>query len=72
MKVIPFFTLLQWRAAIKLEAAGMKHSSRRSVTAHAKRLMGIKGDRTKVLAAVNEAIKTIKDKMKEGVQHDPS
>lgn len=35
------FQLLQWKGAIKLEAAGMKHSSGRSVKAHAARELGM-------------------------------
>lgn len=37
----PLFQLYQWKAAIKLEALGMKHSSGRSVRLHACRVLGI-------------------------------
>lgn len=35
------FQLLQYRAAIKLEKIGMKHSNGRSVAAHVKKLFGL-------------------------------
>lgn len=38
----PVFQLLQWRSAMKLEALGMRHSSGRSVRAHAARVLGCK------------------------------
>lgn len=38
---ISYFQLLQYRAAIKLEIVGMKHSSGRSVAAHVKRIFGL-------------------------------
>lgn len=34
-------TLLQWKHAIRLEILGMKHS-RRSVSAHAKKVLGLR------------------------------
>ncbi len=43
--------LLQWKYAIGLESKGLKHS-RGSVTAHAKKVLGVKGNREKVLASV--------------------
>lgn len=36
------FQLLQWKAAVKLEAKGMKHSSGRSVRAHVCRVFGLR------------------------------
>jgi hypothetical protein len=37
---VPMFRLLQWRAALKLEAQGMKHS-RRSVTAQVRTKLSV-------------------------------
>lgn len=39
---IPVFQLIQWKHAVKLEGAGIR-VARRSVTAHVKRVFGIKG-----------------------------
>ena len=36
-RFIPYFQLCQWKAAVKLEGLGMKHSSGRSVTALVKK-----------------------------------
>lgn len=55
MNTITVFQLLQWKYAIKLEAKGMRHS-RGSVTAHAKRYLGVKGNRDKVLARIQELL----------------
>jgi len=60
--MITTFQLLQWRAAIKLETAGMKHSSGRSVRKHACREIGMPLNSTadfvlKVLDAMIERIK---------------
>jgi len=38
---IPLLTLIQWKHALRLEIAGMKHS-RGSVSAHVKRTFGIR------------------------------
>ncbi len=38
---VSIFQLIQFKAAIKLEKLGMKHSSGRSVSAHAKKLLGL-------------------------------
>jgi hypothetical protein len=59
---VPLFQLLQWRAAIKLEAKGMKHSSGRSVTAHVRRTLSIprsmpREDIVAFLAAVIEDVR---------------
>jgi hypothetical protein len=51
---IRYFQLAQWKYAIQLESLGMRHSSGRSVTAHAKRQLGIRGNRDKVLARIEE------------------
>lgn len=53
---VPVFQLLQWKHAIRLEAKGLKHSSGRSVYAHAKRILGIKGNRDKVLAHIQSLL----------------
>ncbi len=37
---VPMFKLLQWRAALKLEAHGLKHS-RRNVTAHVRTKLSV-------------------------------
>lgn len=36
------FQLLQWKYAIRCEARGMRHSSGRSVKAHAARMLGLR------------------------------
>jgi hypothetical protein len=51
-KGVDYFILCSQIGAIKLEALGMRHSSGRSVTAHCKRIYGLKGSREKVLAAM--------------------
>jgi hypothetical protein len=55
------FQLLQWKAAIKLEKLGMKHSSGRSVRKHAAIALGMppfcKCD--EVLAKIQERINEI-------------
>lgn len=56
MENITIYQLIQWKHAIRLEAKGMKHSSGRSVTAHAKRQLGIRGSREKVLAHVEALV----------------
>jgi len=40
-RFIPYFQLCQWKAAVKLESLGMKHSSGRSVTALVKKTFGL-------------------------------
>ena len=49
-KGVDYFILCSQISAVKLEARGMRHSSGRSVTAHCKRIYGLKGSRDKVLA----------------------
>jgi hypothetical protein len=39
---IPLWQLLQWKAAIRLERLGMKHSSGRSVRKHAAEALGMR------------------------------
>lgn len=41
------FQLLQWKHAINLEAKGLRHSSGRSVNAHAARALGMEGRPTR-------------------------
>lgn len=55
---ISYFQLLQFRAAIKMEIAGLRHSSGRSVAAHAKRIFGLPKSMKKadVLEIVEECI----------------
>lgn len=55
---VPVFQLLQWKHAIRLEAKGIKFG--RSVHAHAKHVLGITGNREKVIAH----IQTILDESK--------
>ena len=50
------YQLLVWKSAIGLEAKGLRHSSGRSVTAHVKRVLDIKGNRDKVLAELQRRI----------------
>lgn len=47
--------LIQWKHAIRLEGLGIK-IARRSVTAHAKRVLGIRGSRTEVIAEIQRRI----------------
>jgi hypothetical protein len=61
---VPIFQLLQWKYAIKLESKGLKHS-RGSVTAHAKRVLGISGKREKVLAYIETLIADYNDTLAE-------
>lgn len=56
---ISFYRMLVLASAIKLEALGMKHS-RCSMTAMAKRELGVKGNRDKVLAAVEAKIEQMR------------
>jgi hypothetical protein len=57
--MVPMFQLMQWKYAIKLEMQGMKNS-RGSVYAHAKRVLGIKGNRQKVYDYICETIEDLK------------
>ena len=52
---VDYFILCSQISAIKLEARGLRHSSGRSVTAHVKRIYGLKGNRDKVLAQMEAA-----------------
>lgn len=53
---VPVFVLLQWKYAIKLEAKGLHHSSGRSVHAHAKRVLGIRGSREATIAYIDKLL----------------
>lgn len=57
--------LLQWRAAIKLEILGMRHSSGRSVAAHARRRMGLpkRGKKQEVLDVINDILQQYNEYM---------
>jgi hypothetical protein len=55
MSIREFFPLYQWRAAIRLEAKGLQHRSGRSVTARARKELGLprSASRQAVLEAIN-------------------
>ena len=57
-KGIALFRLIAMRSGVKAEAKGLKF--RRSITAQAKRELGIKGNRNKVLAVLDAEIETAK------------
>ena len=61
---VPVFHLIQLKAAVKCEAAGMKHSSGRSATAHAKRLLGLSRStsREKVIQTIEDELDKVVDK----------
>jgi len=61
---ITVWTLLQWKYAIKLEAKGLRHS-KGSVTAHAKRVLGVTGNRDKILACIQGLLDQYEQYMKE-------
>ena len=56
------FRILQLRAALRLECAGMKHSSGRSVCPIVKQMFGWKGKKEVILAQLCEHIETMKAK----------
>jgi hypothetical protein len=56
------FRILQLRAALRLECAGMKHSSGRSVCPVVKQMFGWKGKKESILAQLCEHIETMKAK----------
>jgi hypothetical protein len=55
---LALYRYIQWKAAVKLEKLGMKHSSGRSVRMHAARAMGMKGRPTHdaVIAKIEEIL----------------
>lgn len=61
IRVVPF-QLLQWKHAIRLEAKGLRHSSGRSVKAHAARAFGLspRAKREKVLEHIEAALDACK------------
>ena len=63
---IPLYRLLTMKHAIRLEAKGMKMSRNMNWTAAAKREFGVKGNRDKVLARVEEEIKKAEANLKLG------
>ena len=46
------------RTALRLEIAGMRHSSGRSVYAHVKRIYGLRGTRANVLGQMEHMLET--------------
>jgi hypothetical protein len=56
MRDITVYDLIKWKHAIKLEQKGLRHSSGRSVTAHAKRHLGIRSKSVPLLLAEIEKI----------------
>jgi len=64
-KGVDYYILCSQISAIKLEARGMRHSSGRSVTAHVKRIYGLKGSRDKVLAQ----LEALREEMLEERRH---
>lgn len=57
-KTIPSFQLMQWKHALHLELKGMKNS-RGSVYALVKKTLGLKGNKAKVSAQLDEIIEEI-------------
>lgn len=57
-KLVPTFQLLQFKAAIRLEAVGMKHSSGRSVRKYACQRLGLPIDTTHqdVISAIQDEL----------------
>ena len=56
------FRILQLRAALRLECAGMKHSSGRSVAKLIKQEFGFKGNKVSILSQLCEYIENMKAK----------
>ena len=67
-KGVDYFILCSQISAIKLEALGMRHSSGRSVTAHCKRVYGLKGNRDKVLAALEAKREEMLEERRHGTE----
>jgi hypothetical protein len=57
------FRILQLRAALRLECAGMKHSSGRSVCPIVKQLFGWKGNKQSILEKLCQHIEKLKQEM---------
>jgi len=64
-KGIPLYRLMVMRSGVRLEAKGLR-MSRQSMTAMAKRELGVKGNRDKVLAALDAAIEELGAEVKAG------
>jgi len=54
------FRILHLRAALRLECAGMKHSSGRSVCPIIKKTFGFKGNKQSILEQLCKHIETLK------------
>lgn len=54
------FRILQLRAALRLECAGMRHSSGRSVCPIIKQTFGWKGNKSAILAKLCQHIENLK------------
>lgn len=69
---IPVFQLLQWKHAIPLEGIGLRHSSRRSVCAHAKRMLGLppRLRREKVVSILTQMLDGVEQARDTGKQPD--
>lgn len=59
------FRILQLRAALRLECAGMRHSSGRSVCPIVKQLFGFKGNKQSILDQLCQHIENLKKKCNE-------
>jgi hypothetical protein len=55
---LEMYNVLRLKSALKLEVAGMKHSSGKSVYAHVKRRFGFKGSKESVLQQLINYINT--------------
>lgn len=63
---VPIFQLLQWKYALKLEIAGLRHSHG-SVYAHVKRTLGWKGGRQAILDRLSKELAQLTNVNKEQV-----
>ena len=59
-KQFDLFRILQLRAALRLECAGMRHSSGRSVCPIVKHMFGWKGNKNVILEKLCKHIETLK------------
>jgi len=57
------FNMIAQKSTLKLEIAGLKHSSGRSVYAHIKREYGLKGSKSSVLEQFTKLIEAKKEEM---------
>ena len=58
---ITYHQILVQRGALRLEVAGMRHSSGRSVYAYVKQTYGFKGSKQRVLEQMNVMIEWLKE-----------